>query len=599
MPQRTDQRNSFRPQRSFANRILIFLMISVLLTTSVVFVFFYSSLQGKMKSYVMEEMENTAAQLSSQVTSELRSLSSIIYTSVSDPNLWQNLVRKFAGTLEIWQLYSYVNAYAATLMGMNENIVLITFYIDNPTIAQDKTYIRPYDDFQKLAIYDDVLSRNGAARLYAMRQVFKEDYYTYNTISSPDDFCLVRASSYRGMKFGVVLEFQKKLFTKYLSGVGSHQVYLLDSNDLIQVHYEDRAEKKTDMLQPLEITASQTHSQHNLPFNWKLMVVAEMHTLLSSINATFERVLLLMTLTVSALMLIILTVFWRMTTKIRKLGNKIRSTTEEYGIPDEEETARGGDEIDQAIVSFDHLKDRVDYLMKEVMTREIAKRDTELKLLYSQIKPHFLYNTLSSVLSLARRHHDPRLETMIESLSSMYRISLNQGRENITVADEIRLTESYIYIMRNRFDDLLDVTITSDPAISESIVPKVILQPFIENSIHHAMPDEHVLHISVCGSLQGRYVVFTIRDDGTGISKETIQAIFASQGEQQKGFGIRNVHQRIQMLYGTQYGVSIEPMETGTLVTLRLPFCTLEELPQMRHQATENEHSREAPGKET
>ena len=89
-----------------------------------------------------------------------------------------------------------------------------------------------------------------------MRQVFSDDYYTYNTISSPDNFCLVRASSYRGVKFGVVLEFQKKLFAKYLSGVGSHHVYLLGSNDLIQMHYADSAEEKDDLLQPLEITSS-------------------------------------------------------------------------------------------------------------------------------------------------------------------------------------------------------------------------------------------------------------------------------------------------------------------------------------------------------
>lgn len=597
MPRKNDNRKALHLRRSFANRILIFLMISVLLTTSVVFVFFYSSMQGKMKSYVMEEMENTASQMTNQISSELRSLSSIIYTSVSDPNLWQNLVRQFADTMEIWQLYSYVNAYVATLMGMNENVTLITFYIDNPTISQDKTYIRPYDEFQKLSVYDEIVARNGAARLYAMRQVFSDDYYTYNTISSPDNFCLVRASSYRGVKFGVVLEFQKKLFAKYLSGVGSHHVYLLGSNDLIQMHYADSAEEKDDLLQPLEITSSQAYSQHELLFNWKLMVVAEMHTLLSSINATFERMLIFMTLTVGVLMLIILTVFWRMTTKIRDLGNRIRSTTEEYGISNEEETVQKGDEIDQAIVSFDILKARVDYLMKEVMAREIAKRDTEIKLLYSQIKPHFLYNTLSSVLSLARRHHDPRLETMIESLSSMYRISLNQGRENITVADEIRLTENYVYIMRNRFDDLLEVTITSDPAIAESIVPKVILQPFIENSINHAMADEHVLHISVCGTIQDGDVVFTIHDDGTGITRETIQAIFAAQGEAQKGFGIRNVHQRIQMLYGSQYGVTIEPMDIGTRVTLRLPYCTLDQLPQMRHQATEHESRPDTAGK--
>lgn len=581
MPRNTSKRPRQKQQTSFANKLLIFLLISVLLSTSVVFVFFHGNMRGKMQSYVMDEMANTTAQLSSQVSSELRSLSRIIYTSVSDPNLWLNLVKDFSDTMEIWQLYSYVNAYATTLMAMNDNLALVTFYIDNPSIPPDKTYIRPYEDFQNLAIYEDILAQKGTARLYAMRQVFPDEYYTYNTISNPDNFCLVRASSYRGVLFGVVLEVQKKIFSVPLSGTGSHQAYLLDDDDRIQLHYEGRTEQKALQMQPLNIKDSQAFSQQVLPFDWKITVVAETSTLLSSINATFERLFLFMTLIVGVLLLVILTVFWRMTTKIRHLGEKIRSTTEEYGIQSAEENHPRGDEIDQAIVSFDVLKNQVDYLMNEVMTREIAKRDTELKLLYSQIKPHFLYNTLSSVLSLARKYHDNRLETMIESLSSMYRISLNQGRENITAADEITLTKSYIYIIRNRFDDLLDVRIETDPSIEKTIVPKVILQPFIENSINHAMADDHVLHIDVSGFLRDGEVIFTIQDDGVGISRETIDAIF-DVNPKNTGFGIRNVHQRIQMLYGPAYGVTIEPIETGTLVTLRLPFCTADELPQYR-----------------
>ena len=576
-----------RKQRSFARKLLVFLLISVLISTSVVFAFFYGNMRGKMEDYVMEEMDSATVQMAAQISSELSSLSRIIYTSVADQNLWQNLVKDFESTLDIWQLYSYVNVYASTLMAMNDNIVLVTFYVDNPTISQDKTYIRLYDEFASLPIYEDILSQRGAAKLYAMREVFSDDYYTYNAISNPENFCLVRASAYRGVRFGVVLEFQKKLFASALSGLGTHQAYVLDDSGRVQLHFDGKTEKRDSLLAPLNVDATQAADLQEMPFRWKLMVVAEMSTLLGSTNAAFGRMLLFMTLIVATLMFVILAVFWRMTDKVRILDGKISSTTAEYGISRTEENSARGDEIDQAIESFDALKTRVDYLMNEVMTREIAKRDAELKLLYSQIKPHFLYNTLSSVLSLARRYHDARLETMIESLSNMYRISLNQGRENITAADEIALTESYVYIIRNRFDDLLEVDIRADGDVADTIVPKVILQPFIENSIGHGMPEEGVLHIRVRGKREGNEVIFTVRDDGVGISDETVAEIFAP-GDTGRGFGIRNVHRRIRMLYGAEYGVTItSPGEGGTLVTIRLPYCTAEDLPGYQRTVAE------------
>ena len=180
-----------RKRLSFVNRLLVFLLISVLVSSSIVIMFFYGGMGGKMKAYVIEEMESSAAQMSARITSELQSLSRIIYTSVADQNLWQNLVKEYKSTLEIWQLYSYVNVYSSTIMAMNDSISLVTFYVDNPTIPQDKTYIRQYSEFTALPIYREVLSRHGAAGLYSMREVFPDSYYTYNTISDRQNFWAV------------------------------------------------------------------------------------------------------------------------------------------------------------------------------------------------------------------------------------------------------------------------------------------------------------------------------------------------------------------------------------------------------------------------
>lgn len=229
----------------------------------------------------------------------------------------------------------------------------------------------------------------------------------------------------------------------------------------------------------------------------------EQMELLKNVDQTILRMSLLMLAMILALVMLMTQLLWRMTGRVCDLDATIRSTMARYGGATGG-VEEGGDEIDQALISFDALKKRIDYLMNEVMEKELAHRDAELRLLYSQIKPHFLYNTLSCVMSLARRYHDERLETMISSLSDIYRISLNRGRENITVEDEIQLTRSYLYIIQNRFDDMLQVTFETDTSIGPSVVPKVILQPFIENCVTHAIIGDETLHISIRGLRQGR-----------------------------------------------------------------------------------------------
>jgi len=587
-----------RNKLSYSQRLLLFVIMSVLTVCSFVFGYFVVNMRQQMADYVRKDLNHTMSQTVTKIKADLDNLQRIMYTTLTDAHLWTRLSQEYMDPMGIWELYDYVNKYYDTLLSMDDNIVLVTIYVDNPTIVEDKTYIRNFDYFMSLPVYEQVKKANGAVVMYPMTDVFPEDYYTYNRISSRSNFCLLRTSVYRDVRFGVVLEFSRNLFSNHMTSLHQNQTYLLDSADRIAMHLDRSADRSSTVFGTAfsDLPAGDS-TRSGLPLGWELVAMDQVE-LMKNVDQTIAQMTVYAGSVIVLMVLLIVHLLWHMTGRLRNLDATIRSSMAEYG--GEESRNEGVDELDQVLISLEALKSRINYLMNEVMEKELAHRDAELRLLYSQLKPHFLYNTLSCVMSLARRYHDERLENMISSLSDIYRISLNRGKENITVADELQLTQSYLYIIQNRFDDMLQVTMETDKEIEPSIVPKVILQPFIENCVTHAITGDEVLQIQIHGQRVMDDVVFTVRDNGPGISEETIAAIFDS-GSHGIGFGVRNVHQRIQMLYGSSYGVKLENnADGGTIATLRLPFCLPEDLSEYQkntslrmkehNQTEENNH---------
>lgn len=220
---------------------------------------------------------------------------------------------------------------------------------------------------------------------------------------------------------------------------------------------------------------------------------------------------------------------------------------------------------------------RLQVLIDELYVKEIAKRDAELYALQSQINPHFLYNALSAVSSLAIRKGDTQVSSLVGHLSRFYQVSLNMGRKTISIEKELAITRHYLAIQHIRFADMFEETITVDETLMQHETLKLMLQPFVENAINHAMRDDSdKLHIRI--SVQkipfkdGKEAVcFEVEDDGPGIPAEKVENLTQSQPD--TGYGIFNVNERIQLAYGKEYGVTIHSSpEQGTLVRLTIPL---------------------------
>ncbi|WP_238653338.1 sensor histidine kinase [Paenibacillus piscarius] len=277
----------------------------------------------------------------------------------------------------------------------------------------------------------------------------------------------------------------------------------------------------------------------------------------------------------------------RLIKPIAHLQSKMRQV--KRGLFLERATVTTSDEIGQLTEGFNTMIGEIDRLVKEVYETRLKEREAELLALQSQIHPHFLYNTLEMVNMLALQGNTRELSGVVTSLGKLLRYTVGHREQMVYVLDEVRFVEAYLRIQGMRLGDKLQAVIHIDSSFDYCVVPKLILQPLIENVIEHAMGQEP-LHLVLTASVDEEDLVLSVKDDGLGISGTRLQeleqqlygshsrpaAVDADQrgfGRVEKGLALRNVHQRLRLLYGEPYGLTLDnTAERGVTVSLRLPM---------------------------
>ena len=216
--------------------------------------------------------------------------------------------------------------------------------------------------------------------------------------------------------------------------------------------------------------------------------------------------------------------------------------------------------------------------MKEIVEQQNQRRKSELAALQSQINPHFLYNTLDSITWMIEGGKNEGAVTMISELAKLLRISLSKGRTIIPVQQEIQHSKSYMNIQKVRYKDKFEVEFDIDSEIDNYCTVKLIIQPILENAIYYGVGDmdpDDGGKILVKGRMRNGDIYIEVIDNGMGMTEETAKNVLTDNEKVQKrgsGVGLVNVHNRIQIMFGTEYGLIIksEPDE-GTTVTVHLP----------------------------
>lgn len=271
----------------------------------------------------------------------------------------------------------------------------------------------------------------------------------------------------------------------------------------------------------------------------------------------------------------------RVTEPLRNLEESIRYL-EEGHLEEEHIYIGGSHEIRHLGQTITLMVKRMKDLMDKMVREQEDKRKSELDALQSQINPHFLYNTLDSVVWMVECEQYREAISMVKALAKLFRISLSKGNSIITIEDELTHAQNYMSIQQMRYRNKFCVKIDVEPAIRDCITIKLIVQPILENAIYHGMEFmDGEGEITVHGYEKDGDIYIEVSDNGMGIPEETIESLLTDKSRARgkgSGIGLWNVNQRIALYFKGDYGLSIKSeLDEGTTVTIHLPKILYED----------------------
>jgi two-component system sensor histidine kinase YesM len=311
---------------------------------------------------------------------------------------------------------------------------------------------------------------------------------------------------------------------------------------------------------------------------WKVVSVTNVNDMIMDGKETKKFFMMMMIISILLSLLIAFVISTRISRPIRKLELSMKQV--EMGNFDIELDFFYNHEVGRLSKSFNMMTRKIKELMQQVVEEQKALRKSEIKALQSQINPHFLYNTLDSIIWMAESNQNEEVIDMTSSLAKLFRISLNKGQDTVPISGEIEHVKNYLLIQKMRYRNKLDFIIDVDPAIMSYQTIKLILQPLVENAIYHGIKNKEGKGlIRILGNEVEGKILLQVIDNGVGMDSEQMKKIYSDENckiSKGNGVGVKNVHERLQIYYGQDFGVSFESeVDRGTTVSIWLPVVTL------------------------
>lgn len=425
-----------------------------------------------------------------------------------------------------------------------------------------------------------------------VQNLFDDTSYRYYWVVSLSR--MVELTSSGNNKRGVLLvdvNFSgiEQLFHKSNSIGESGYIYLVDSNGEIIYHPKQKLIDSGVVKENNLDTISHEDGSYQELFEgekriitlktvaytgWKIVYVTPFKTFSVTMDQTRYFVILVISLMMLIMIILNQIVSAQIAKPIKKLDHSVRGL--ETGNLDLVIYEGGGpDEIRHLGKSLNSVVVQLKRLMEKVVFEQEEKRKTELDALQSQINPHFLYNTLDSIVWMIEGEHYPEAICMVTDLASLFRISLSKGKSIITLQDEFAHAKNYMNIQKIRYKDQFEMIYEIDEEIYKYQTVKLIIQPLLENAIYYgveALYDEGEIRLR--GYKKENDIYIEVIDNGLGMPKETVEGLLTDNRKRTKGSGVglKNVHTRIQLRYGEQYGLEIKSRpDEGTTVRIHLP----------------------------
>ena len=551
------------------NSVLIMSLIGavtvVLLTAMLLFLRLY---QNSLIRNAQTNSRRTISQVSDTVNSYLSDIDrmkDVIDSSLMDPDLDRD--EFFDVFLRIMPDTVAVSTYSSS--GLLKNCYSLVGDVRS-SVGTNLSF-----DRDRLSEYE-----NGYISAPHVCSLFENSYPWVVTMISPLDMS--------GSENWLALDISCSNISEYINGVGVGQrgyCFLMDSDGNIVYHPQQQliySELKTENTEYIASLEDGIWQNGNIVYTvktlsndrWKVVGVSFVQEIITDSFMEVIRILLLSAVIILITMLIISFVLSR---ALSKPVHELAAAMEQFeaNADDFTYTPVGGVyEIEALSESFGHMVVRLQNLMSTLLDEQINLRKTELRALQAKINPHFLYNTLDSISWMCEQGKNDEAVLMVNALARLFRISISRGHELIPIRSELQHAQSYLEIQSHRYRNQFTYTFDIDEKCLDYFCNKITLQPIIENAIYHGInglvdDGEIIVSVKECDG----DVIFTVSDNGSGMTDDQIEAVMSKAHSDKAGIGIKNVDDRLKIYFGPSYGISIDSVpDEGTTVSIRMPI---------------------------
>lgn len=513
------------------------------------------------KNNIQDYMQQAVTSLNNQMQ---------IYDNLSDYLSYNQAISQIVGYhyksyYEMYEQFTQeLDPLLSSLKYFHNDVNQVTIYTSNNVVKHDST-IAPISEVESTGWYSGV--KESKEILWFVEPISKQ---VYSCRCMPQ----LEQADCEGILY-INVDYES-LFESFKSMSSSNYgVFIVDKSAQVIYDYQKfesryrELEVTYDYIQKglmSDYTVMNTKAAYS---DWMVYVYKPNRLLLEAVRQMVFGIILVVGICIIASICAVAKISKLMVSRIEKLTFNMANV--EAGKMEINVTSDSKDEVGELIRGFGNMIDEINRLISEVYESKIAQKEYEMKALQAQINPHFLYNSLSLINWKALEAEQTDISLVTLRLSSFYRTALNKGKNILKIRDEISNMRAYLDIQLMMHDDDFDVEIHVDEDILEYETLNLILQPLIENAIDHGIDllEERRGKIEIVGRRMEDKIFLTVEDNGVGMDKEKAEVIL-TQGS--KGYGVRNVNERIQLYYGKEYSLKVESeVGIGTKITICIP----------------------------
>lgn len=580
---------------SIKTKLMFIAILFILYPIIIIGYFGYRNYSDVMKEKAISDSQSTARELSGYLSERMDRLKLFAVQIFYDRTIYEAYNSCISGKMNSFSQNTFQQYLQSTLFSKYElNEILIRFNQDDKIFQANRSREATTESLRNIdTLHEAAISGRGTPVWCVIRKDGKVNgIYIAKIIY---DFQHIKEETGL-LVFKVNEQYLNEVFNNFISH--SNQNVWLYSNNLEPIFSHEAF--KTDFEKPvtdiLDFSSDSSVKEISLqddkifmlydtvePYGWKLVIGISSNILLQSIRDIAKFILLLCIATLPICILLIDYLYMDMIKPLNLLIKKMHQV--ESGHIGVEIESRREDEFGYVFRTFNTMSLNIKNLINTVYKKQIAMKDAEIKALQAQINPHFLYNTLEAINWKARINGVDEISDMISAFSNIIDANLNRNSEKfIPIRREIEYIKDYSFLIQKRFGKKISFDISAEEDTMDVIIPKLLIQPIIENSVYHGLEMKKGQGtVSINIRKQSDILSINVSDNGLGIGEDILRHLNeeinnqdflekSTSSSDEAQIGVLNVHRRIQLLYGKDYGLIIRSKTgEGTSIAINLP----------------------------